>query len=69
MAKTVKSTPHGPVKRPPTTTKADEGLDTLGELLGDVAAAIREAAQREQVINSAGGVDSARFPSVRGDVR
>jgi hypothetical protein len=62
MAKKIKQTSYGPVKRPPTTTRADEGLDTLGELLGDVADAIREADRREQVIDSAGEVDRGRFP-------
>jgi|JI10StandDraft_1071094.scaffolds.fasta_scaffold63937_8 hypothetical protein len=65
MAKKVKNTPYGPVKRPPNPSRAEDGLDTLGELLGDIADSIREADQRERVIDSATSVDERRFPAVR----
>ncbi|MBZ5739775.1 hypothetical protein [Nocardioides mangrovi] len=71
MAKKVKQTKGGPVTRPPTTDKAQANLDTLGELLGDVADAIREADAREQVVQRAneGQADPRRFPSIKGGQR
>ncbi|WP_395690661.1 hypothetical protein [Nocardioides sp.] len=66
MSKKVKKTPFGVVNRPPTTRDAESSVDNLGELLGDVADAIRSAQERERVVSSAGAVDRARFPAAGG---
>lgn len=65
QAMKVKQTKGGPINRPATTDKASANIDGLGELLGDLAEAIREAQAREEVVSSASRVDPARFPSMR----